>query len=78
MSNHASKEERLETKGYLLGISEGLHQASKWLELQSGESFKARDDKSAHLYRTASGEVAGMASKARERYDKEYPDNARR
>lgn len=73
MSGKPSKEELLETKGYLLGISEGLFQASKWLEHESGKAFMARNDKTAELFRRASGEIAGKASEARARYDKEYP-----
>lgn len=68
-----SKAEKLETKGYLLGISEGLHQAAKWLEHESGKAFMAHNDKTAELMRRASGEIAAKASEARALYDKEYP-----
>ena len=75
MSGKPSKEERLETKGYLLGICSGLDRASRWLEHEAGEAYKRRDDKTAALMRNASGEIAGQATEARKRYDKEYPDD---
>lgn len=68
-----SKEDRLKTQGYLLGISVGLYDAMRFLNERSGECFKRRDDKEAGLYRAASNEIGKLGDEARARYDKEYP-----
>lgn len=72
----ASKEEQIETRGYLQGIAEGLYRAMRYLNERSGESYKRRDDKRSEFYRVASDEIAKLATQAQETRDAEFPRDA--